>query len=464
MPSTIFTTMRANIAGMQRLDPRTYEAMRLMIDEMEDLFFQVNPLVEAATKVPTFAPPPSPLSLRYNLLYTSVQFNWDSTGAHNYELRLGTVWETALFVFRTPSLSGNVPPLPEGTYTFLLKSMSTVGVYSEGSASVVVTINGPQGVQPTAEVVDNNVLLRWQPAVSEFYIDYYIIEREGTLLGLIYGTFVTTLELTAGTVVYTVTPVDIAGNRGSSNSVQATVTAPSDFVLEAVWTSLLIGTVNQVYRMPNVRLLACADIETWAEHFTSRGWTNIQDQVNAGYPVYAQPMELVGSYEETHDFGVLVNDTVISITWSQRQIVPYVNCVSSLSYSSDGITFVPYQVTNTMFAPAIRYIKFKLDFSTIDRRMLAEFFNFVISLSVKRDMDSGRANVFAAHVGGTEVLFNKAFRDVESITLTSEGVADRNAIYDFVDVPDPTGFKILLFSTSGVRVDGIVSWKARGIV
>jgi len=464
MPSTIFTTMRANIAGMQRLDPRTYEAMRLMIDEMEDLFFQVNPLVEAATKVPTFAPPPSPLSLRYNLLYTSVQFNWDSTGAHNYELRLGTVWETALFVFRTPSLSGNVPPLPEGTYTFLLKSMSTVGVYSEGSASVVVTINGPQGVQPTAEVVDNNVLLRWQPAVSEFYIDYYIIEREGTLLGLIYGTFVTTLELTAGTVVYTVTPVDIAGNRGPSNSVQATVTAPSDFVLEAVWTSLLIGTVNQVYRMPNVRLLACADVETWAEHFISRGWTNIQDQVNAGYPVYAQPMELVGSYEETHDFGVLVTDTVISITWSQRQIVPYVNCVSSLSYSSDGITFVPYQVTNTMFAPAIRYIKFKLDFSTIDRRMLAEFFNFVISLSVKRDMDSGRANVFAAHVGGTEVLFNKAFRDVESITLTSEGVADRNAIYDFVDVPDPTGFKILLFSTSGVRVDGIVSWKARGIV
>ena len=66
MPNTVFTTMRANIAGMQRVDPRTYEAMRLMINEMEELFFQVNPLVEAATKVPTLAPPPTPLDLRYS--------------------------------------------------------------------------------------------------------------------------------------------------------------------------------------------------------------------------------------------------------------------------------------------------------------------------------------------------------------------------------------------------------------
>jgi sulfur carrier protein ThiS len=29
--------------------------------------------------------------------------------------------------------------------------------------------------------------------------------------------------------------------------------------------------------------------ETWAEHFSSRGWTDIQDQIDAGYPYYAQP-------------------------------------------------------------------------------------------------------------------------------------------------------------------------------
>ena len=380
-------------------------------------------------------------------------------------MRQGAVWETAIFILRTPSLSGNIPPMLEGTYTFLLKSMSTVGVYSDGFASTVVTITGPQGVIPTAEVIDNNVLLRWPPSVSSFYIDYYVIEREGTILGLIYGTFATTLELTAGTYIYTVTPVDIAGNHGPGNSVQATVSAPSDFVLEAVWTSdLLGGDGEQIYIMPNTRILACADIETWDEHFASRGWSNIADQITAGYPVYAQPMELDGYYTEIHDFGIVVNDTVISLTWSQRQIVPYVNAVCHLSFSTDRITWSPIEMTNTLFAPAIRYVNFQLRFSTIDRRMLAEFYNVTISLSVKRDMDSGRASVFAAHVGGTEVLFNKAFRDVESITLTSEGSADRNAIYDFVDVPNPTGFKILLFNTSGVRVDGIVSWKARGIV
>jgi hypothetical protein len=92
------------------------------------------------------------------------------------------------------------------------------------------------------------------------------------------------------------------------------------------------------------------------------------------------------------------------------------------------------------------------------------FFSLRVNLDVKREVDSGEVQCFAADAGGTVVNFNKAFKDVDSITLAVAGSAPRTAIYDFVDAPSPTTFKILVFDNTGARVNGKVSWKARGIV
>jgi hypothetical protein len=92
------------------------------------------------------------------------------------------------------------------------------------------------------------------------------------------------------------------------------------------------------------------------------------------------------------------------------------------------------------------------------------FFGFKVNLDVKRELDSGEIAALAADVGGTEVTFNKAFKDIDSITLAVAGVVPRTALYDFVDIPNPTGFKISVFDSAGGRVNATVSWKARGIV
>jgi len=141
MAQNVFTTIRANIAGMQRIDPRTYEAFKLMIDELEDLFIQVNPLVAATTKPPGTVTPDTPLNFSASILPRSVQFNWANTpNASTYELRQGKVWETATFLVRTSSLSANILPLLIGTYDFLLKGISGSGTYSVAPASTVVTV------------------------------------------------------------------------------------------------------------------------------------------------------------------------------------------------------------------------------------------------------------------------------------------------------------------------------------
>jgi hypothetical protein len=68
------------------------------------------------------------------------------------------------------------------------------------------------------------------------------------------------------------------------------------------------------------------------------------------------------------------------------------------------------------------------------------------------------------NVGGTIVNFNKAYKDIETITLTPLSTTEQTAIYDFIDIPNPVFFKILLYDSTGTRINGTVSWKARGVV
>ena len=93
---------------------------------------------------------------------------------------------------------------------------------------------------------------------------------------------------------------------------------------------------------------------------------------------------------------------------------------------------------------------------------LYQMYNLQLRLDIKHTVDGGTVSVNAADVGGTVVFFNKPFRDVDSITVTAKASVEQNAIYDFVDIPNPPSFKILLFNTAGARINGIVSWKARG--
>jgi hypothetical protein len=53
--------------------------------------------------------------------------------------------------------------------------------------------------------------------------------------------------------------------------------------------------------------------------------------------------------------------------------------------------------------------------------------------------------------------------DVFSISVTPATTTAVIAVYDFVDVPNPTSFKVLLYNTSGTRVSGNFSWSVRGV-
>ena len=85
---------------------------------------------------------------------------------------------------------------------------------------------------------------------------------------------------------------------------------------------------------------------------------------------------------------------------------------------------------------------------------------FKLDTKIKNDTGTGTAN--ASDSGGTQVNFNVSFVDVQGIAVTPNTTSAVIAVVDFLDAPNPTSFKVLLYNTSGTRVSGDFTWQCRG--
>jgi hypothetical protein len=255
---------------------------------------------------------------------------------------------------------------------------------------------------------------------------------------------------------------------GAEASTTVHVSTPPDFALQDTQVSGLNGTRVNVIRLPErPSLLACWTIQDWQGHFTTRSWLDPEDQVTAGYPIYIQPSAINGSYEETIDYGVVIHNTIVTITWNTIIFVPEYNVAVTvkMEVSDDGIAWSGMNVGASQYFSQLRYLRYRLEFVAENDKVFIELYNLTISLNVKRENDGGEVNALATDVGGTTVLFTKPFRDIESITCTTKSVIEPYVvIFDFVDAPNPTFFKVFVFDTMGARVTKTVDWKARGIV
>jgi hypothetical protein len=450
--------------------------------DMQVVYEVISPITEALKPVAGggsgTAPEPTNFTgvVRLNGIYLS----WDasaSSAARTYEIRRSDElnWETAFFVTRTPSLNVLLDPMPTGSYYFLIKTIDFFGNYSPNFASTIVTISSPGAPFIMAAVVDNNVLLNWTTPTTSFSIERFRIYKDDNLYGVLRATFVSTFETVAGTYTYSIEAVDIANNVGPRGYVTAVVNTPPDYQLLDRSVSDLDGTMENVVRTNVPTLIACVDdTSTWELHYTSHAWDQPQDQIDAGYPIYIQPTETAGWYEEVIDYELEIQNVIVTVVFQMAQIVPTVTVVVYLAYSTDDVVYTPFVAGYSQFIPAFRYLKIRLEFTGSDDKALAELTLMETTIDVKREVDGGEVVALAADVGnpgavppippGTEVLFNKVFKDVNSITCTADSVEPITIIYDFLDIPNPISFRVFALDSTGNRVTYLVSWKARGIV
>ena len=484
------TQVEVLLQGLQQKDPRLYDLLKMMNGDLRQIFLELHP-IKAIVDVQRQALTTVPLGVAlftYQINLYDVTLFWTprDASAVQYEIRVGATWDTASFLLRTPSLSAVIPALPVGTTRFIIRTINSGGLYSdpvkenvpETVLDLVIPAIGLSVI--TSQTIDNNVLLSWSPFNSAFAIDHYNVYKGAVLIGSLGGTFFAIFETVAGTYTYSVEAVDAAGNVSAKSPVNATVTQPPDFaLLTSISPDLSLATLTNAY-WDGSKLIVPVDLgDTWETHFTNEGWNDPQDQIDAGFDIYIQPDTTSGQLiTQEIDIGSELTNVIVNLSWSV-DIFPN-TASTSIAPAIDGAptshTYIGYQAGQSVFFTAVRYIKVKVDFTgTTDS--IINFYNLKVAVDVKREVDSGSIQALASDSTGTIVYIDgahdaalghgrKVFKDVDSITLAPAEVHKQpiECLYDFVDAPNPTQFKILCFDSGGRRVDALVSWKIRGIV
>lgn len=161
--------------------------------------------------------------------------------------------------------------------------------------------------------------------------------------------------------------------------------------------------------------------------------------------------------------GTAVTGTYLVVTAAANTFTVTSATSTSTSGNVSWIKWISYPGLSEVFATSFRYFRVRYDLASAGGNDLQLLSALNIKLDSKLRNDSGNGTANSADSGGTTVNFNIAFVDVDSITVTPLATSSVTAVYDFVDVPNPTSFKVLLFNSSGTRVSGGFSWSARGV-
>ena len=330
------------------------------------------------------------------------------------------------------------------------------------------------------EVIDNNVLLRWQESVvgvDQLPIKHYNVYRNNlsTLVGQKLGTFTTVFEQVGGSFEYILKPVNTAGNEGSQNSVVAEVNQPPDFVLTQDFASTFNGTIVNGF-VDDGGLFFCINTSrTWRQHFDpNNNDTSRTFGVYGSTTTYALPSENSGSYEEIIDTGATILSTRIESSIglvASETIGSGLTITPHIFTSPDNVTYTSKGSGNAnVIGQNFRYIKIQYSFAGANNDDLIKVNSIRVKTFLKRKTDQGRVDVTASESQGSgkQVTFAETFLDVDSIQLTIQGTPSNTnakyAIYDFLDTANPqNGFKVFLFDDSGNGVAGTVDFTVRGV-
>ena len=463
---------------VREVDPGLADVLLKMAEEIERLAAVVDPK-PTVPKRSTAPPVPLPLPVltaSFELTRTNVILRWvpPTTGFLLYEVRRGSVWESATRLLSTGNSQVALDPTPVGTTPFLIKSINSAGDYSTDACAINVVVPPIGTFAITGLAIGNAVTLTWTIPESVFTVNFFTVFRDAAPISAqLRGTFFAIQEKAGGKITYGVQAEDIAGNKSPFVYTTIDVAPPEDYEIQTTWVSTFGGTITNGLFRDGVIYYNLNIFQTIEEHFhhpmfvaTPAENTSPQHQIDANFPLWIQPTEATGEYIEYHDFGVEFSNTIISLDWLFENIVPTFTFGTQTQYAgADGVWSAVF-TTPTIFASKARHVYVKFTFSGSDFKSLMMFKSFKISMYVKRENDGGNFVIpTPPTVGGDFVSFKKTnFKFIESITVTPETDIEAYAVYDYDAVPNPLGFKVFMFNNTGARIGGPISWKARGIL
>ncbi len=375
-----------------------------------------------------------------SLTAATVTINWDfdsvsAFGLKGYEL---TYNGETLFVNAS---SVTLPANWIGERTFTIRVVDLLGNKSTGYTLQVLKRLPNPCTNFRAQVIDNTVMFYWGlPAITTLPIDHILLKKGATwetaqIIGEKKGAFTTQNETQGGTYTYWIAAVDTDDNESEPVSLTTAVGQPPDFVFFTNFVSNFNATMVNATKEVNINhvILPVNTAETFEQHFTSNAWSTPQDQVGAGYPIYVQPNETTGYYEETFDYGTILASSKVTLVYQGTIVATPVTVTTSISVSPDGSTWQVYDGVSEVFATSFRYVRVKVQVSSGTDKGLYSLEYLSARLDSKVISDSGNVTCNAGDASGTIVNFGKEFADVTSIVVSPQGTTAIIPVYDFKD-------------------------------
>jgi hypothetical protein len=234
-------------SGLQTSQPSLYSVIRGLILVADGLSSDVQTVLSSIASGTTGLIPADVSGFTATLNTTNVTLSWNSQGAgFSYEIRQGTVWDTASYVTTTLANVAVLDPLLIGSYHYLIKAINTLGNYSDNASALSFTIPTIGSISLSTSVIDNQVLFSWNIPTSTFLIDHYVIYRNGVSIGHAFGSFFVYIENTGGIYNYGVQAIDIAGNTTPIVTVATNVNDPANYVKQTEVIDNLNGTRTNI--------------------------------------------------------------------------------------------------------------------------------------------------------------------------------------------------------------------------
>jgi len=394
---------------------------------------------------------PSQPTITQQVIDNNVLLQWtDATQTLpivSYELRKGSTWASATVIGTKQGKFTTVFETAAGTYTYWLAGIDSAGNYGT-PGSVTASVNQPPDYILKSDI--NSTFSGTKTNTASF---------EGGLIANVNTTETWQSHFTSRSWT---TPQDQI-NAGYAYYAMPSVSTGQYYedvdygtVLAGCKVTASITDNNIAGSMSITPKISLRGTSTTAATY-SQTTTTITVTSNA-HGLVANQLVYLNFTSGTATTGTYVVATAATNTFT---VTSATSTTTSGNVSWTGWT--SYSNVSSVFGTNFRYIRVQYDFASSGGTDLLQITALNIRLDTKLRTDSGVATANSGDSGGTTVNFSIPFIDVDSITVSPLTTSPVIAVYDFVDAPNPTSFKVLLFNTSGTRVSGTFSWSARGV-
>lgn len=318
---------------------------------------------------------PEAPSVSHQIAGENLILNWTKPNSvfdlAEYEVRYGADYNSAISLGTVKATSLRVRVDWSGARIFWVTGFDVATNEGESTQHEVTILSPGPVLSLTAKNIDNNILLKFSaPSVGTLPIQFYRVYKgdefaTAELIGQVSATFKTFFEQLGGSFSYWVVPVDTAENVGPEASVGITVGQPPDYVL---YDDQIIdpstGTGINFDVADGLLVLPVNSSESWEEHFINNGFTNIEDQILAGFPKYIQPGPSVALWSKTIDYGAVIDGANVTLQDVLTEYGGSVGLVRKVAYSLDNVTFTEVE-GNQIYATNFRYVRVKYQVGTL---------------------------------------------------------------------------------------------------